>query len=107
MLISNFWIRDKPVRDLPEFFIHFVQPGSLAEGELISSAMYLDSINGKVFKTLGDLYAYFKEYEDKEIKIRLISNRGSNSNYYLTHYEHNLPVRDLEFIGGVLGEEIK
>ena len=107
MLISNFWVRDKPVRDLPEFFIHFVQPGSFAEGELITSNMYLDSINGKFFKTLGDLYAYFKEYEDKEIKIRLISNRGSNSNYYLTHYEHSLPVRDLEFIGGVLGEEIK
>ena len=61
-------------------------------------------MNGKSFDTLEILYSYLKELEGKEIKIKTASTGGSNANYYLTHYEHNLRVKDLSFLGGLPGE---
>jgi serine protease Do len=103
MLISDYWIRDKPILDLPEFSVHFVQPGSLAEGELIEADVYLESINGNTFKTFQKLYSYLKKNEGQEIKMRLATSSGADDNYYLTHYEHTLPVRDVRFIGETPG----
>ena len=107
MLISNrsTW-RDDPVVTRPKFDIQFVQAGSPAEDAMIDNDEYLESLNGKVFESLDDLYTFFKEHEDKEAKFKLSSvTRGADEKYYFTHYEHTLPVSDLEFIGGVLGEE--
>ena len=101
MLLSDYWIRDKPVLNLPEFLIHFVQPGSLAEGELIISGDYLESLNGNTFKTIKKLYSYLKENEGREMKMKILSTEGTDENYYLTHYEHTLPVQDVRIIGGL------
>ena len=107
MLISNrSKYRDDPLLYLPKFDIHFVQRGSIAQNALITSDQILESVNGKTFESLEGLYTFFKEHEDKEVKIKLSTFRGSDK-YYLTHYEHTLPISDVELIGGVLGEEEK
>jgi len=104
MLISNRLLyRDDLEINLPKFDIQFIQPGSIARNALISSDQMLESINGKVFESLDNLYTFFEEHEGKEVKIKLSTFEGSDE-YYLTHYEHTLPVSDLELIGGVLGE---
>jgi len=104
MLISNrSKYRDDPLLYLPEFDIHFVQSGSIAENALIDSDQILESVNGKTFESLENLYTFFKENEDKEVKIKLSTFEGSDK-YYLTHYEHTLPITDVKLIGGVLGE---
>ena len=105
MLISDYWFRDMSVLDLPKLYMHFVKPGSLAEGLLIESGDYLELIDGKSFKTLESLYSYLKEREGKEIKIKTTSTGGSDVNYYLTHYEHTLRIKGLKFLGGPSGEE--
>ena len=100
--------RDDTVINRPKFDIQFVQAGSPAEDAMIDNDEYLESVNGKVFESLDDLYTFFKEHEDKEAKFKLSSvTRGADEKYYFTHYEHTLPVSDLEFIGGVLGEDKK
>ena len=104
MLISDYWFRDMSVLDLPKLYMHFVKPGSQAEGLLIESGDYLELIDGKSFNTLESLYSYLKEREGKEIKIKTISTGGSDVNYYLTHYEHILSVKGLRFLGGPPGE---
>ena len=109
MLISNraMW-RDDPVITRPKFDIQFVQAGSPAEDSMIDNDEYLESLNGKVFESLDDLYTFFKEHEGKEAKFKLSSvTRGADKSYYFTHYEHTLLVSDLEFIGGALGEDKK
>ena len=90
--------------DLPELNIHFVKKGSLAEGLLLQSGEYLELIDGKSFNTLESLYSYLKEREGKDIKIKTTSTGGSDVNYYLTHYERILRVKDLKFLGGPPGE---
>ena len=50
---------------------------------------------------------FLKEQESKEVKVRLSIFNGSDESYYLTHYEHILPINDLMFVGGVLEEETK
>ena len=45
--------------------------------------------------------------EGKEVKARLSSIDGSDKSYYLTHYEHILPIDDLILVGGVLEEKTK
>ena len=105
MLISNrSKYRDDHLLHLPEFDIQFVQKGSRAENAVISSDQMLESVNGETFESLEGLYTFFKEHEDKEVKIKLSTLRGSTK-YYLTHYEHTLPITDVELIGGVLGED--
>ena len=104
MLISNYWYRDMAVKNLPRLKMHFVKQGSLAEGLLIEPGEYLELIDGKSFDTLEILYSYLKEREGKEIKIKTASTGGTNANYYLSHYEHNLRVKDLSFLGGPPGE---
>ena len=99
-------MRDDPVVNLPKFDIHFVQSGSIAENALIDSDQMLESVNGKTFESFNDLYTFFKEHEGKDVKIKLSNFKGLEK-YYLTYYEHTLPISDLELIGGVLGEEIK
>ena len=44
----------------------------------------LESVNGKTFKSLEGLYTFFKEHEDKEVKIKL-STFSESGNYYLTY----------------------
>ena len=52
------------------------------------------------------VFTFLKEHEDKEAKFKLSSvSRGADEKCYFTHYERTLPVSNLEFIGGVLGEE--
>jgi PDZ domain-containing secreted protein len=104
MLISDYWFRDMSVLDLPRLSIHFVKSGSLAEGLLIESGVYLELIDGKSFNTLKSLYSYLKEREGKEIKIKTTSTGGADLNYYLTHYEHILRVKGLKFLGEPPGE---
>ena len=104
MLVSNYWFRDMSIMDLPKLNIHFVKKGSLAEGLLLESGEYLELIDGKSFNTLESLYSYLKEHEGKDIKIKTTSTGGSDVNYYLTHYEHILRVKDLKFLGGPPGE---
>ena len=99
MLVSNYWFRDMSIMDLPKLNIHFVKKGSLAEGLLLESGEYLELIDGKSFNTLGSLYFYLKEREGKDIKIKTASTGGADVNYYLTHYEHILRVKDLKFLG--------
>ena len=108
MLIGNRYMwRDDP-HHRPNFDIQFVQAGSPAEDAMIDNDEYLESLNGKVFESLDDLYTFFKEHEDKEAKFKLSSvSRGADEKYYFTHYEHTLPVSDLGFIGGALGEDKK
>ena len=101
MLVSNYWFRDMSIMDLPKLNIHFVKKGSLAEGLLLQSEEYLELIDGKSFNTLESLYSYLKEHEGKDIKIKTTSTGGSDVNYYLTHYEHILRVKDLKFLGGL------
>jgi S1-C subfamily serine protease len=104
MLISNRSImRDDPVVNLPKFRIHFVQSGSIAESVEIDSEQMVKSVNGKTFESFDDLYTFFKEHEGKDVKFRL-SNFAGLENYYLSYYEHTLPISDLELIGGVLRE---
>ena len=105
MLISNYWFRDMSVLELPKLNMHFVKPGSLAEGLLLQSGEYLELIDGKSFNTLESLYSYLKEREGKEIKNKTTSTGGSDVNYYLTHYEHTLRIKGLKFLGGPSGEE--
>ena len=100
MLVSNYWFRDMSIQDLPELNIHFVKKGSLAEGLLLESGEYLELIDGKSFNTLESLYSYLKEREGKDIKIKTASTGGADVNYYLTHYEHILRVKDLKLLGG-------
>ena len=72
MLISNrSKYRDDPLLYLPKFDIHFVQRGSIAQNALITSDQILESVNGKTFESLEGLYTFFKEHEDKEVKIKL------------------------------------
>jgi S1-C subfamily serine protease len=104
MLISDYWFRDMSLLDLPRLSIHFVKSGSLAEGLLIESGVYLELIDGKSFNTLESLYSYLKEREGKEIKIKTTSTGGADLNYYLTHYEHILRVKGLKFLGEPPGE---
>ena len=99
MLVSNYWFRDMSIMDLPKLNIHFVKKGSLAEGLLLESGEYLELIDGKSFNKLGSLYFYLKEREGKDIKIKTASTGGADVNYYLTHYEHILRVKDLKFLG--------
>ena len=109
MLISNrSMLRDDPVVTRPKFDIQFVQAGSPAEDSMIDVDEYLESLNGKVFESLDDLYNFLKEHEGKEVKFKLSSrSRGADKKYFFTHYEHTLPVSDLKIIGGVLGEDKK
>ena len=100
MLISDYWYRDMSVLDTPKFCMHFVKPGSLAEGLLIESGDYLELVDGKRFKALENLYFYLKEHAGKEIKIKTATTGGSDDNYYLTHSEHTLRVKGLKFLGG-------
>ena len=100
MLISDYWYRDMSVFDIPKFYMHFVKPGSLAEGLLINSGDYLELVDGKSFKALESLYLYLKKHAGKEIKIKTATTGGSDDNYYLTHYEHTLRVKGLRFLGG-------
>ena len=99
MLISDYWFRDMSLFDIPKFTIHFVKPGSLAEGLRIESGDYLELVDGKSFKALESLYFYLKEHAGKEIKIKTATTFGSD-NYYLTHSEHTLRVKGLKFLGG-------
>jgi len=66
---------------------------------LLQSGEYLDLIDEKNFNTLESLYSYLKEREGKDIKIKTASTGGADVNYYLTHYEHILRVKDLKFLG--------
>lgn len=99
MLISDYWYRDMSVLDLPKLFIHFVKPGSLAEGLLVEEGDYLELVDGKSFKTLESLYSYLKEHEDNKIKIKTAATGGPDDNYYLTHYEYTLRVKGLRLLG--------
>ncbi len=108
MLISNrSMTRDDLVINLPKFNIHFIQPGSSAEKALINKEDYLESISGKAFHSLEGIYTFLKEQEGKEVKIKVSSFDGSDESYYLTHYEHILPIDDLILVGGVLEEKTK
>lgn len=98
MLIAAFETRDSADINLPSLMVQYVQPGSDADGKLIRSEEFLDSIDGRKIGTLDELFNYLVTKKDETIQVKLISI-GGNENSYFSHYLVKLEVDDVKFIG--------
>jgi serine protease Do len=97
MLIAPFWLRDKPEINLPYLQVHYVKPGSPADGEIIEHGEFLVSLNDVKINSLEQLYGYLVENKNKTINAKIVSFSESGSRM-LNHYLVKLDVKDVKLI---------
>ncbi len=97
MLLAPFWLRDQPELNLPNLQVHYVKPGSSADGELIEPGEYLVSFNDVEMKNLEQLYEYLVKNKDKTINAKMVGFSESDSRIF-NNYLINLDVKDIKFI---------
>jgi S1-C subfamily serine protease len=98
MLIAPFWLRDKPEINLPNLQVHYVKPGSSADGELIEQGEYLVSLNDVKMNNLEQLYEYLVENINKTVNAKIVSFSVNGSRMF-SHYLVKLDVKEVKFIG--------
>jgi len=98
MLIAPFWLRDKPEINLPNLQVHYVKPGSSADGELIEQGEYLVSLNDVKMNNLEQLYEYLVENINKTVNAKIVSFSENGSRLF-SHYLVKLDVKEVKFIG--------
>ena len=98
MLIAPFWLRDKPEINLPNLQVHYVKPGSSADGELIEQGEYLVSLNDVKMNNLEQLYEYLVENINKTVNAKIVSFSENGSRIF-SHYLVKLDVKEVKFIG--------
>jgi len=98
MLIAPFWFRDRPELNLPNLRVHYVKPGSTADGELIEQGEYLVSLNDVEMKNLDQLYEYLVKNTNKTINAKIVGFSENGSRIF-NHYLNKLDVKDIKFIG--------
>lgn len=98
MLIAPFWLRDKPEINLPNLQVHYVKPGSSADGELIEQGEYLVSLNDVKMNNLEQLYEYLVENINKTVNAKIVSFSENGSRMF-SHYLVKLDVKEVKFIG--------
>ena len=98
MLIAPFWLRDKPEINLPNLQVHYVKPGSSADGELIEQGEYLVSLNDVKTNNLEQLYEYLVENINKTVNAKIVSFSENGSRMF-SHYLVKLDVKEVKFIG--------
>ena len=98
MLIAPFRLRDKPEINLPNLQVHYVKPGSSADGELIEQGEYLVSLNDVKMNNLEQLYEYLVENINKTVNAKIVSFSVNGSRMF-SHYLVKLDVKEVKFIG--------
>ena len=98
MLIAPFRLRDKPEINLPNLQVHYVKPGSSADGELIEQGEYLVSLNDVKMNNLEQLYEYLVENINKTVNAKIVSFSENGSRIF-SHYLVKLDVKEVKFIG--------
>jgi serine protease Do len=98
MLIAPFMLRDKPTINLPNLQVHYVKPGSSADGEIIEIGEFLVSLNDVKIHNLEQLYEYLVENKNKTINAKIVSFSESSSSMF-SHYLVKLDVKDVKFLG--------
>jgi|JYMV01.1.fsa_nt_gi S1-C subfamily serine protease len=98
MLIAPFRLRDKPEINLPNLQVHYVKPGSSADGELIEQGEYLVSLNDVKMNNLEQLYEYLVENINKTVNAKIVSFSENGSRMF-SHYLVKLDVKEVKFIG--------
>ena len=98
MLIAPFRLRDKPEINLPNLQVHYVKPGSSADGELIEQGEYLVSLNDVKMNNLEQLYEYLVENINKTVNAKIVSFSENGSRLF-SHYLVKLDVKEVKFIG--------
>lgn len=101
ILIADHWARDLNDFSLPKFMVHSVEAGSPASIEGIDESEFMETIGGRSFLDLDDLYEYLQELKEEHkkavIKLKYFTEEGDS---YLDYFEISLDVEDLMFIGG-------
>jgi serine protease Do len=98
MLIAPYWLRDKPEINLPNLQVHYVKPGSSADGEVIERGEFLDSLNDVKMNNLEQLYEYLVENTNKTVNAKIVSF-SENGGHMFSHYLVKLEVKEPKFIG--------
>ena len=98
MLIAPFWFRDQPELNLPNLQVHYVKPGSTADGELIEQGEYLVSLNDVEMNNLDQLYEYLLKNTNKTINAKIVGFSENGSRIF-NHYLIKLDVKEIKFIG--------
>ena len=78
--------------------MHYVKPGSSADGELIEQGEYLVSLNDVEMNNLEQLYEYLVKNTNKTINVKIVSF-SEDGNRIFNHYLIKLDVKDMKFIG--------
>ena len=98
MLIAPFLLKDKPTINLPNLQVHYVKPGSSANGEIIEQGEFLASINDVKINNLEQLHEYLIANKNKVVNAKIVSFSESGSRMF-NHYLVKLEVKDVKFVG--------
>ena len=98
MLIAPYWLKDKPEINLPNLQVHYVKPGSSADGEIIEQGEFLVSLNDVKMNNLEQLYEYLAENTNKTVNAKIVSFSENDSRMF-SHYLVKLEVKEPKFIG--------
>ena len=98
MLIAPYWLRDRPEINLPNLQVHYVKPGSSADGEVIEQGEFLVSLDDVKMNNLEQLYEYLVENTNKTVNAKIVSFSESGTHIF-SHYLVKLDVKEAKFIG--------
>ncbi len=98
MLIAPYRLRDKPEINLPNLQVHYVKPGSSADGGIIERGEFLASLNDVKINNLEQLYKYLVENENKTVNAKIVSFSEGGSHIF-SHYRVKLDVKDVKYVG--------
>jgi len=101
ILIADHWAIDLDDFTLPNFIVHSVESGSAASVEGVSGLEFLETVGGRSFDDLDELYKYLQELKNTNkkavIKLKEFADAGES---YLDYFEISVDVEDLKIIGG-------
>ena len=100
-MIADHWAIDLDDFTLPNFIVHSVESGSAASVEGVCGLEFVETVGGRSFDDLDELYKYLQELKNTNkkavIKLKEFADAGES---YLDYFEISVDVEDLKIIGG-------
>jgi serine protease Do len=99
ILFGHFYYRDKKVLPIGEIMVHSVQKGSIGNLSNIEKGDILDGVDGRVVRSLEDLYGLLGRFKDHEkITLRLKRFADPPEDSIFEYIEQSIKVEDLHWV---------
>jgi serine protease Do len=99
ILFGHFYYRDKKVLPIGEIMVHSVQKGSIGNLSNIEKGDILDGVDGRVVRSLEDLYGLLGRFKDHEkITLRLKRFADPPEDSIFEYIEQSIKVEDLRWV---------